>query len=348
MISLRRRFGNDMMVKAELKNLFDKQNLILKKRSLVRTSSDEKKMSDFLNDPIMATANSMLTMESIYYKYVIRIKYYLAKGDLDSYQAAAEEVLSELNTHSDDLIEQPTLYFSLALQYLDYTISTGQIGAFEKRLEEYQKIYRQSKKGDIEKRYLAEQKLTFLGLMLKYYEKVSDRDNFIKTAGEMAVFIEENNEALPPRRVLSMAIPIAEMMLIGGYYEKTLEWTEKIINHPAHPAKEDNYKMALVLRIAAQYEMGDYELMEYSIANAEKYYRRRKSLLRSERTLLKFFKKIPNFTEKEKLTEEFSILKKKLNLLAADEKEKPFYNRFRVNLWIEGKLQKMSKTTLPV
>lgn len=341
-IKSKRHFGKHLMLKSELKNLFDSQNLILKIRSQIRTPKDEQILRSIMENPLLETENTELSLEGIFYKYVMKIKFHLAMADMHSYKITAEELLNEFNKNPVELENNTTLYFVIALQYLDYCISTGNVADFESRLKDYLKIFGSTRKTDFENRFFAEHRLTFEGIMLKYYNRLKDMENFITTLDKIDLLLKEYKDVVPPRRELNLSIIISEMVFMNGLFDKSLYWVNKIINFPSHPSKEDVYQTAIVLSVMIHYELRNYELMEYTISNAIKHFRKSNRLLDSERALFKFIRKAAYISDKKKLLEEFSILENKLEILSKTERENTFFNRLHLNSWVKMKLEKLN------
>lgn len=342
-INSKRYYGKHLMLKSELKNLFDRQNHLMKLRSQVRTPADEKKMADIMENPVLNTVNTELSLEGIFYKYVMKIKFYLAKGDMNNYKAAAEELLNEFNKNPVELSNNTTMYYAIALQYLDFCISSGKIPEFEKRLSEYNYILNNSKKERFENRFDSEHRLTFLGIMLKYHNRLEDMEKFISTLDEVDTLLTEFKGIVPPRRELIVTLIISEMVFMNRLYEKSLHWVNKILNYPAHPSREDIYQTAIVLSSMIHYELGNLELMEYTISNTIKRFRKSGRLLETERAIFKFLRKIAYITDTKKLIEECTLMKKKLFVLSNTEGEKTFFSRISAERWISEKLEKLER-----
>jgi tetratricopeptide (TPR) repeat protein len=262
---------------------------------------------------------------------------------MGEYAKAAEELLNEFEQRDKLASLSYSMYFSVALHYLDYCVSYGHYDKFNNRLKDYTRLLELSDPNKWEKRYFAEHQITFEGIMLKYYDNMNQPGNFKKTLKNADSLIDEYREYLPPRRMLTMSISFAEMAFLNKMYDETLHWLNRIINYPAHPAKDDVLEAALILSIMTQYETGNIESMMYSISNARKHFRIRERLLETERTILSFFRKIASITEKSKLTEEFVILKNKIGKLKELESERTFFERLRMVIWINNKLEELNK-----
>jgi hypothetical protein len=89
------------------------------------------------------------------------------------------------------------------------------------------------------------------------------------------------------------------------------------------------------------YGLGNFELIEYNLKSARRFFRKHERLFETERTLLDFFAKLPA-EGKSRQKKEFEQLLEKLNILAGKETEKAFFGKINIRWWVKRNIAKLS------
>ncbi|MCB9257326.1 MAG: phage tail tape measure protein [Chitinophagales bacterium] len=126
-------------------------------------------------------------------------------------------------------------------------------------------------------------------------------------------------------------------------FEKCLDYTEILINQRNEKAAESLIVSASLVGILAHYELGNEQLLSYSINNLRKFQKRRKLLFPLEALILSAIASLIKLPKSER-KERYRQFKEDLLLLQGEENEKTMLRNFDYLAWVDSKLHQLSFT----
>lgn len=144
------------------------------------------------------------------------------------------------------------------------------------------------------------------------------------------------------------------VLLIVGEYKQSRFYFQQLTNKHESNILNDLLSFSRILLLICDYESGNNYLIEYSIKSTYKFLLKRKKMFKFEEILLKFIRKIAlEQTNKNKLINEFKLLKQELLILQKNKFEKQAFEYFDFIAWLDSKIQNkplleilLKKTTL--
>ncbi len=126
----------------------------------------------------------------------------------------------------------------------------------------------------------------------------------------------------------------------AGRFDRALIWNNLLLNDRDLSVREDIHCFGRILNLIIHYEIGNDDLLEYTVRSTYRFLYKRKRLFKVEGVILDFLKKYPNWVDREQITAGFEELHKKLLAFQEDDYEKYAFEYFDFISWLESKIQK--------
>jgi len=125
-----------------------------------------------------------------------------------------------------------------------------------------------------------------------------------------------------------------------GNYSKANINLNKIINYELIDLRVDLHVFARLLSLVVHYEMGNKELLSYTVKSAHRFLSKRKRLYKFENILLDFVrKKLINMSSRKEQIAAFKELRVNLEPIITDEYESQAFNYFDFVSWVDSKIE---------
>jgi hypothetical protein len=139
-------------------------------------------------------------------------------------------------------------------------------------------------------------------------------------------------------RVLVFHYKIAYLFLGAGHYEQALDYLNSITQLNAGHLREDIQCYARLLQLMAHYELGNFELLEYMVAAAQRFLEKVKELNEVQRGTLRLFKQIVRLPLREHKAA-FAKFREALRPLESDRHAMRDFLYLDVPLWLDAKIK---------
>jgi len=133
---------------------------------------------------------------------------------------------------------------------------------------------------------------------------------------------------------------IAYLFLGSGDYNKSLFWLNKILNTTDVDVRLDILSYARILNLIVHYELGNNDILEYTVISTYRFLYARKRLYKFETILLNFIRKLPKSFTQVELINSFVDLRTELITLSENSFEKKALEYFDLISWLESKINK--------
>ena len=141
---------------------------------------------------------------------------------------------------------------------------------------------------------------------------------------------------------LRMYYYMAYLNFGAGQHSKALQWLNRVINDNENDLRQDLYSYARLFNIVIHYELGNLELLEYTIKSTSRYLQKRNRDFEIEKLILEQFKKLIRHRTASAKKEQLLEFKDKLSALSKNEEGKALLRYFDFQAWINSKLEQRS------
>lgn len=150
----------------------------------------------------------------------------------------------------------------------------------------------------------------------------------------------ENDIAISTRLYVSYLR--SQYHLVNGEYSEALKWINRFLNHPRTNLRSDLQSCARLLNMLIHYELGNLEVIEYSIKSAYRFIYKQERMYQFERRFLNFFRRLILAPGPDAVRAEFVAYRNDLDTIMEDPFEKQASNFLKVEEWLDAKLQNRS------
>jgi len=156
-----------------------------------------------------------------------------------------------------------------------------------------------------------------------------------KLENELNAFIPK----LDKHTVLIFWYKIACLYFGASNFRMAVKWLNKIINEKETALREDLHSFARIIRLISYFEMGDQELIEYSIKSTYRFLLKKGTLQHYQDLILGFLKNSKQYNTHKRLTVAFSEFKEEMEKLQSSRYEKRAFIYFDIISWLESKIE---------
>lgn len=126
--------------------------------------------------------------------------------------------------------------------------------------------------------------------------------------------------------------------VLAGDHSAALSWLNQFLNHPRTNTRTDMQCAARILSLVIQFELGHFDVMEYSVKSASRFIYKQERMYEYERTVLKYIRALTNLASDQERREKLIEMQDAIEEVVKDPFEKRALNLFDILHWIEGKL----------
>lgn len=159
--------------------------------------------------------------------------------------------------------------------------------------------------------------------------------------GEINEYLQHGKHDWDIEKLTTLNYKMACIYFGDERYDQTLDFVNAIINKVYSSLMEDIQCFARILSLICHWELGNEELVTYQVKSVYRFLMKMRSLQAVQLEIMRFLRKTPLMARSE-ITQEFIILKAKLEIIA----EQPFERRamlyFDILSWLETKITNQS------
>ncbi|NNF01819.1 MAG: hypothetical protein HKN22_03975 [Bacteroidia bacterium] len=304
-----------------------------------RKEEDEMELRRLFNSPLLKDVSQSFTFKS-------RLDYYQLKAlenflKRDAIQAAHYNAL--FIEAFDDHPQMMELYQERYLStYNNYLIDTYLLGDFDKLRAGIDHLNSLPDRKEFRKVKGLKTQIFRLSEQLRLNLGIREK-NFISNCRQIpdiASMLEKLSGEIAEQNQVTFFYLFAYSYFGDEDYEKSMHWTNKIIDETSESSLAEIQISARLLNLISHYELGNEELLEYAINNVRRYHLRRERLFRFERVVLSALNKIIGSLKDQRI----KILKKlkaDLQTLKRNPHEGKIMENFDWEWWIDKKLSQL-------
>ncbi len=125
-------------------------------------------------------------------------------------------------------------------------------------------------------------------------------------------------------------------------YKSALKYINLVLNNSETGLREDVYTFARLVNLVIHYELGNYDLLDYTIKSAKRFVAKSQKNYKFENVFLKDFKKLLKIKDAETMQQLFKDFKNELNEVLKDPYEQAANEYFDFISWLDSKIEDKS------
>jgi hypothetical protein len=183
--------------------------------------------------------------------------------------------------------------------------------------------------------------ITHIGL-LQINNKMGLFNKSITLQSSIIQNLEKYNTRINKEQLLLFYYHFAYANFGAGNYKEALHWINIIINDTEQTLRHDIFNFTRLLNLLTHFEIGNNDLLEYTIKATIRYYSKKQKDYFAETVLLKYLKKLIKFNNEADRQIIYKNLKDELEKLFENPLEKVVLDYFNATAWLESKISKKS------
>ncbi len=129
-------------------------------------------------------------------------------------------------------------------------------------------------------------------------------------------------------------------------YKRALYYCNKVLNYKELEIRKDIGSYTRVLNLVINYELKNYQLIEYNLQSFSVFLKKINNKNRVEKALIAFFHKLININDTKEEIAAFKLYKQDLGRIIENPKEKIIIGYFNLMAWAESKIRKTTLTVI--
>lgn len=319
-------------------NLALKLNSLYQRTGFIRNNSDFKKVKNFFEHSLPKYDEKKLSFHERLYLYYSYTEYYYFIQDFKSGNNYARKWVQLFDSHPEMIYRKPELYIRALNNLL---ASQSKLNFYDEFYSTHKKLIalkRDPKFPKTENINLNLFKTIYLHEINRHYmlgEFTSGTRIVRRLENELDNFIPK----LDHHTVLIFYYKIACLYFGASNFKMAVKWLNKIINEKEIALREDIHSFARILRLISYFELGNEELVEYSIKSTYRFLLKKGTLQRYQNLILGFLRNSQRFDTQKKLIAAFTDLKTEMQKLQNSRYEKRAFLYFDIISWLESKIE---------
>jgi len=316
--------------------LYSKINYVFRSGGYVRNEENRAIVEEIVNHPLIKGKNTALSRRAATICYYTQAFCHMANGDY-------ETAISKFSRVREILDENKHLRADLAKRYARALSHTVNCQIFLGRFDEAREIIRAMQELRDEEGFnhtdVAVSLFKNTGLAeLEICRQIGDYECGIRRAEELMKAIPEYEDRLPKEAQVNFFYQFASVYFMAGQYNKSLYWINKVLNDNENTLRQDIYSYARLFNLAIHFELGNFDLLEYTIKSTTRYLQKRERDFPLEKMVIDYFKKLIR-TPAEDRPGIFQLFRREMDSLSRSPENEVVFRYFNFVKWIDQKLQ---------
>ena len=325
---------------AEYHVLYSKINYVFRSGGYARTEENKVIVEEIVNHPLIKGKNTALSRRAATICYYTQGFCNMANGDYTTALEKFQRVITILDEHQD-------LRTDLAKRYVRTLSNIVTCHLDLNRIEEAKQVITliQSFKEEDGFTFPDVQAAIFKNSNLAKLEVYHQTGGFGKALKEVDEMIESMTEfegKISKESQLTFYYQFAFIHFGVHQHNKALFWLNKVLNDNEKDLRQDIFSYARLFNLVIHFELGNHDLLEYTIKSTARYLQKRERDFPIEKHIMEQMKKLiraQNAQDKLKIYEGFKAGMRKL--LKGPE-DMIVLKYFDFNVWIESKINNTS------
>ncbi len=321
---------------AEYHVLYSKINYVFRSGGYARTEENRNIVDEIVNHPLIKGKNTALSKRAASICYYTQGFCNLANGD---YKTALEkfkrvkQILDEADHLRSDL---PKRYIRTMANMITCMLDQGQFDEARTNIETLKNL------GEMDGFHHVDTQVSIFrsaGLSeLELYHYTADFVNGINAAEAIMQRLAEFEGKMHKEHELSFFYQFAYIYFGAKQYNKALYWINKVLNDNENTLRQDIYSYARLFNLAIHFELGNFDLLEYTIKSTSRYLQKRERDFPMEKMIIDYFKKLIRNQSESERKKQFTAFHNELKILKQEAENEIVFKYFDFEAWAQGKL----------
>ena len=345
--SLEKVIEEEQLVLEKLSNTIDywklnsKMNMLIEKEGLPRNQQELEKFNKIMNADLFKNEEYALSFQARLYFYNVFADYFYVKGDLGNDYKYTEKLLNLIESNPEKISGESHIYIDAIHSYLIACNRIKKYDDFKEALKKLRHIPKNSSSGESEDTLVRIFVFSY-SMELKMYLNTGEFVKGIMLIPEIEKGLERFKGKVNRVHEIVFYYNIAYMYMGSGEYNKSLVWLNKILNSTDVDIRQDILSFARILNLIVHYELGNNDIIEYTVKSTYRFLYSRKRLYKFETVLLNFIRNLPKSFTQTKVLSSFTDLKRELIKISENSFERKALEYFDLISWLESKINKTS------
>jgi hypothetical protein len=321
-------------------NIKSRLFMILNKRGKVRNSEELENFKKIIDNVLLKTEESALSVETKYLFNHIYSAYYFGVGDYRSCYENLQKNVELIETHTHLFEEEPNIYFSV-LTNIIYVASQlknyDAVFMYLRRLREVPQKFEISKNEDLEIKLFS----SAFSIELTIYNNLGEYEKALDLVPRIEDGLEKYAGNLNKVRVAYFCSSIANAYFGTGKFSTALRWNNRILNNKEIEEVEDAHCFAEMLNVIIHLELKNDDLIPYTMKAAHRYLKAKKRVYKFETIFFNFIGNLMKEKDKSGPDKTYRELLGELEKLKDEPFEHAAFEYFDFLSWAESKVNKI-------
>jgi hypothetical protein len=270
--------------------LYSKINFVFRSGGYSRSEENTRIIDEIVEHPLIKGKNTALSKRAATICYYTQGFCHIAKGDPKTALEKYNKVKQILDEYTDLRADLAKRYIRTLSQIIQCQLETKDFEGAEYSFGQLQELHNVEGFDTPDAAARIETELV-LNNLKKYIYTARFNEGVIAMSPRMESF-KTNGNALHKEVGLRMYYYMAYLQFGAGQYNKALHWLNRVINDNENDLRQDLYGYARLFNIVIHYELGNIDLLEYTIKSTARYLQKRSRDFEIEKLILEQFKKL--------------------------------------------------------
>ncbi len=174
-------------------------------------------------------------------------------------------------------------------------------------------------------------------LELLYYMNTMQYSKAIKLLPKIKKDLQKYDLQIDNAQVITLRYNIMVLLFATENYNESLDWLYEITEAPKTEVRSDLYRSCLIFQLVIQYELGNYQILEYLLASVYKKLNRGKKYRPYEKSMIKTLQKLIATTSKNQKNILLTEIKERLERIK--EKYPQIFGLEEMIIWAQSRLE---------
>ncbi|MFN8775487.1 MAG: tetratricopeptide repeat protein [Flavobacteriales bacterium] len=319
--------------------LYSKINYVFRSGGYARTEENRAIVEEIVNHPLIKGKNTALSRRAASICYYTQAFCNMANGDFATAITKFSRVRDILDEHQHLRVDLAKRYIRTLANLIQCQITLGQHdqareNIFRMRAMDGQDGFNHTDVQVSIFRHAGLAELEISRLTGDYVKGIHDAEELMK-------LLSEYEGRLHKEAGLHFYYQFACVYFGAGQYNKALYWINKVLNDNENTLRQDLYSYARLFNLAIHYELGNFDLLEYTIKSTLRYLQKRERDFPLEKTIIDYFKKLIRTPQQDRAPI-FRSFRKEMEHLSKSPENEVVLRYFDLVKWIDFKLEKVS------
>lgn len=292
-------------------------------------------MKEIISNPLMKSENNVPGYSCKNYYCHTQLMYHSIFSGRQSVLNWLKKEIENAEKHRHFIDENPQSYFYSLINFLLYSSYENNTADVRETLVKINALRKR-----LRNRIPREQeiKLMFHGANIEMiiYEKNREMEKGRRKSAAIEKDLKKFGSDIPSNSKSLLLSNLATFNFLDKNYTGSLKFINMLLNDPELNHRGDVNDFAKIFQLIIHFELGNFDLLEYLVNPAYKYFAKNRNYYKTELAIVQFIKKALKLREEE-LKPEFMLLLENFEMLEKENARQPSFFSFK--LWIQSKIK---------